>query len=603
MNNTQTSFGLRTNSRISARSNNTENMQDTSILENNPLFNEMKIRLDTYKNEQIKSINENIQIAHENFKKNFFTSLESLVNQISLLKDKKIRDNKVETVYKWFKLKMTFFHDISTIDTRTAKNVYEFPPSIDSDKSNYYEAGNFPTAFERDHRTEDAGIEPPKDRLKDYKTKKIAKEVKIEKPNEMNNTKKDFGFSGTYNGGFGFSKDDIDKQRLSSATNSVALRSTRYTDSNTKSATQTRFFQPSNIPGVDATFDPVREIKSSYAYLRPKYDYSNLMIEKTTLIAKNKELADKRNNEEMKEFLNEFGITRAKFKEEVEKKHEIKNVIRIYESKLNTEANEKNENDNKNTMSKTSKAFNKILEDKDDKIVIEDTFVDYINPGEKFQKVIINNIKNLNNKSNANANAIEIKINIKVKEGTIQNKSELITDLKNKVEKMPTDNVINAKAIDHIFDARHTYSTLLNVKEIDQPKDGYKYHYNPLSAYDNTNIEIYAMSPDINKEKPRPSTGFEFIKRSYNNTEKDDFLSQRRTLGDFKMTQISKLRDTLVKKNSNFTYSSLNEAFLNPMEDTKYPKFFLPMPGFGILSRPFEEPKKKKNRAKSTMRR
>ncbi len=46
---------------------------------------------------------------------------------------------------------------------------------------------------------------------------------------------------------------------------------------------------------------------------------------------KTKEIKEKRNYEEMKEFLNEWEIYKNKFKEEIEKKSELKNLLNFYE--------------------------------------------------------------------------------------------------------------------------------------------------------------------------------------------------------------------------------------------------------------------------------
>lgn len=165
MNNTQSSFGLRSGSRASTRQMHENPILEEISIDNNPMFNEMKYRLNIYKEEQIKSIKENKRIENDNFKKNFYTSLENLLNQISNLRDKKLKASKIEVVFKWFKVKMTFFNDLNTITKRTDKNVYENYPNLDTNvKSDYYEAGNYPTNFERDHRTEDEGLMPPKDR-------------------------------------------------------------------------------------------------------------------------------------------------------------------------------------------------------------------------------------------------------------------------------------------------------------------------------------------------------------------------------------------------------------------------------------------------------
>jgi hypothetical protein len=133
--------------------------------EPNPYLNEMKYRLETYKAELEESIKSNKKIEHESFKKNFFASLENLVHQVIYIKDKKLREEKIDSIYKWYDSKSSFFRSLNPIDVRTDKNFYENFPSVDKHiKSDYYEAQNYPLDFEKEHRTEEGGLLPPRDR-------------------------------------------------------------------------------------------------------------------------------------------------------------------------------------------------------------------------------------------------------------------------------------------------------------------------------------------------------------------------------------------------------------------------------------------------------
>jgi hypothetical protein len=78
-------------------------------------------------------------------------------------------------------------------------------------------------------------------------------------------------------------------------------------------------------------FDKKRDLTSSSSSFRPKYDYSNIITDNLILKHKTNEINEKRNYEEMKEFLNEWGINKARFREEMEKKYELKNLLSFYE--------------------------------------------------------------------------------------------------------------------------------------------------------------------------------------------------------------------------------------------------------------------------------
>ena len=70
-----------------------------------------------------------------------------------------------------------------------------------------------------------------------------------------------------------------------------------------------------------------KEIKGGYSYVRPEYEFSKLVIEKEIITAKNKELKEKRNEAEMKIYLDEFGKAKAHYKEEKERKFNHANIV------------------------------------------------------------------------------------------------------------------------------------------------------------------------------------------------------------------------------------------------------------------------------------
>jgi hypothetical protein len=135
-----------------------------SKVDSNPQLEEMRKQLEAYKNEFEESSKNEKKISNLKFKKNLFSCLENLLLQVVYIKEKKLRQQKIETIYKWFQNKKSFFESVNPINTRTNKNFYEVYPKISQEKSNYYEARNYPIEFEKEHRTEEVGILPPKDR-------------------------------------------------------------------------------------------------------------------------------------------------------------------------------------------------------------------------------------------------------------------------------------------------------------------------------------------------------------------------------------------------------------------------------------------------------
>jgi len=131
----------------------------------NPKFSYMRESLDFYHLEIEKGLRENIKIENENFKKHFFSSLENLLTQVSLIKNEKNRNDRIDDILVWYNKRIQFFKDVNTIKERTSKNIWENVPEVDKiKKSSYYEAKEYPLFFESKHRTEVEGLVGPKER-------------------------------------------------------------------------------------------------------------------------------------------------------------------------------------------------------------------------------------------------------------------------------------------------------------------------------------------------------------------------------------------------------------------------------------------------------
>ena len=78
-------------------------------------------------------------------------------------------------------------------------------------------------------------------------------------------------------------------------------------------------------------FPPLNhETKFSYCYNRPEYHYKILSVEKQIIQNKMENLAEQRSQKEILNKVNEFGLQRAKYKENLNNKYELKNVINMY---------------------------------------------------------------------------------------------------------------------------------------------------------------------------------------------------------------------------------------------------------------------------------
>ena len=90
-----------------------------------------------------------------------------------------------------------------------------------------------------------------------------------------------------------------------------------------------------NFNKATKTYYPpiVGETKFSYSYNRPEYNFKNMVYENKILNSKIKLLAEKRTQEEIKSQIEILGKLRAKYKEDVNNKYEIRDVVGMY-SKL-----------------------------------------------------------------------------------------------------------------------------------------------------------------------------------------------------------------------------------------------------------------------------
>jgi len=153
------------NGKTDANVTNSTYRDPKKILEENHLFNEMVADLEKYRSEVTEWVMRGKKIVNASFKKTFFASLEGLLNQVSFIVDKKLKEEKIENIYNWYKTKLKYFHDLNDITRKTKKFHWENHPNLDDfRKSDYYQAAKFPLYYESENRTEERGIMPPKDR-------------------------------------------------------------------------------------------------------------------------------------------------------------------------------------------------------------------------------------------------------------------------------------------------------------------------------------------------------------------------------------------------------------------------------------------------------
>ena len=561
--------------------------------ENNKELIILREQLKNYKKELEDNLKSGKPIEHEQFKKFLHNNLERLLFYIIYIPNKDIRDDKLRALYRWYFEKLDHFQSLDKISFRTDKNIDEVykKEDVPSDeiliKDDQFEEEEF-----RKHRTEIQGLEPPKDRLRDFKVKKVNPPKKFKKDEKV---LADLRFN-------------LDRfhGRVGSANSSISMKSTFYATKTGK-----KWVSNSGI-GVTDELKPIdakKEIKGGYSYVRPEYEFSKLVIEKEIITAKNKELKEKRNEEEMKIYLDEFGKAKAHYKEEKERKFNHANIV-----------------------SACSKTFK--VEKKDEELQEEDEDVlddvksvksDVVNEENIFDPNSINDKSNINNKivytkiENLPKKETEDEKQI-LKKKTLMEKNleqinttftiyleadrkKLIKNLEETKDTMTTikpDTFALAVVDDRVLKARMQSAKICNVKEIHGPKLGYTHHFVPLSAFDYMNYQTYGDEPVKPKPKlERPKTASEFAMRNFDKYS-ENFLELRRKMNEYKQEEIDRMTDMVFngdgcsKKINNF-----ENASVMPKVGGARTNYYYPRPATSLLPRPPEIPGKKKRRPKS----
>ena len=218
---------------------------------------ELKILKDNivkYKEEVENKIKDKKPIEHESFKKNLFSNLEKNLFYAIYIKNQDMRKEKIRKTYLWFFDKLQKWNSLDKIKYRTEKDVDEKykPEEIINDdiviKDDEYELKEFHM-----HRTNIPGLEPPKQRLLEYKTKQVKPPARFKKDKTtMDNL-----------------RFNIDRfhGRVGSANNMIQMKPDKF-----YTKTGNLWFNPTNIPVNLENNNPIevrKEIKSAYSYNRP----------------------------------------------------------------------------------------------------------------------------------------------------------------------------------------------------------------------------------------------------------------------------------------------------------------------------------------------
>ena len=496
------------------------------------------------------------------FKKELFSSLENILNDLLYMTNKNSQNEKIESVFQWYKAKINNYKELQFIQEHTKNLPNEKLTEFELKQNDEKFVRNFHSDYIEKNKKNVENREKiffPKNLLKDFNTKHVFNSCD---KNEMKNNKKVFYFN-----------------------------------------------------------KKIKEIKSSFSFERPEYNFNILMANYNVIQSKNKMLNEKRNLEEIKLNLNDFGKFRARFISENNNKYELMNLIEKYKNKNKIEQ-KINEKKKKTNFQKENSFIHKKFGNFNRKLMTKSkTTVElFLNKNNKKKKININDIKNINNENIIIKNEKEKIYNFKAKLNISNSKWTIFENLKNnlrksddeiyKNENIKSDLIYKFCNNDKIFDTRFKYQTICNINKIDRYKDNYKIEYKPMSIYDITNFKKKS-----NDSYENFKTNLSILNKTNNekkwikNHNDGNFLEMRKTLLNFNLNEFNILRNTLkksesmgnIKNDDNFNidnnkkiktykkvtnFTTINETIFNNYEKEYFPKLYLPKSGSGLLNFP-----------------
>ena len=240
------------------------------------------------------------------------------------MENKENQKLKIVKIYNWYFDKIKRDKDLKKISERTEKEWYqekeEEPPKSEPIKNEEM----------KKHRSFIGGYESAAKRLLEFNTKKINNPKKISKITFGDENINFYGKSVGYNTMTNFKPiNDINLPNYISTSQTSTKYGTFYNKGKSKPEinTGTDWFSKTGL-------DFKKEVKESYSYIRPPYEYEFLLLENKILQQKQKDLAEKRNLEGLEEAINEWGFRKSFYHGAVNEKSEMKNMIEKYKELL-----------------------------------------------------------------------------------------------------------------------------------------------------------------------------------------------------------------------------------------------------------------------------
>lgn len=238
------------------------------------------------------------------------------------------RDDKVRTIYRWYINKLESFKEIKHIHERTEKEPYqELLP----------EPEPAPALTDKEislHRNELNDFTKASNKVKNFKTHRLL---------DNKNRTKILSFQDEHLNIY--SKEDFGYDTMTSFRQEpISLKSTFYgTTTNMNFGKKKCEINTGSDWFRKTGLDFNKEVKGSYSYMRPKFDYNVIETEKKILNEKNREIKEMRNELDIMKGMRQFSFNRSFYKGSTKKKNEMKNVIKVFKSVFEQRKQEEDE--------------------------------------------------------------------------------------------------------------------------------------------------------------------------------------------------------------------------------------------------------------------
>jgi len=438
--------------------------------------------IDFYKKKQT-MLDEHLPIEKEKpkFLYQISQKTERLLIEAIYMENKEKKKIKIRKIYNWYFENLKRNKDLRKITERTEKDWFqeeeEEAPKEEPEKLEDI----------KKHRSYIGGFDSAKKRLTEYRTKKINNSKKVNQISFQDENINFYGKAFGYNTMTNFkSIKDMNTPNYIATSQQSTKYGTFYNKGKSKPEinTGTDWFSKTGL-------DFKKEIKESYSYIRPPYEYEFLYLENKILQQKQKELAEKRNVEEIDKGVLEHGFKKSFYKGAINEKTEMKEMIQKYKELLEIKRIEEEKRKKEEEIKRKieEEKLRKELEKKRQIAMSKIRQIRKPDPDRKKKKIIITDNKEDKNEIEENENKLNLNEELNTENA----------DIKNTVGETNNVNNINGGGGDEVENENSNEIEELNKEEeiLRIDIDNIKYINPYMSEEDINNPNPFLKTPEM----------------------------------------------------------------------------------------------------------